>query len=386
MCEIPCAMRHAHTRWRSRRASIRVANPAPFIASVLPPLDLAGNTTIPRHQSSPQCSGTCPSRYFCESATVVPQLCEEGAYCAQGSARPTLCPPGTYGARKGLASQSQCTPCEPGYWCRVGQRYNCSFGTFNPATNADSQQQCQACPAFANTSTPHATQLDECQCDVDYFDMRTPFSSQQSAQCTQCFAGTACATRGVTLPTLPLVAGHYRPSPYSTDVRRCPDANVNCSTELANCDTSASGCIGGNDVAQQCEETLHGVFCLLCKEDHSNTSARKYYVRATASRQAHCEACDSDIGESVGIGVAVVVGTLVALGLATAGVRCAWRGVSEATRKQATTEFVALISRYTPQNKIKILLGFYVRRACESRAQRAANHFPPRAIPAGIRQ
>ena len=101
---------------------------------------------------------------------------------------------------------------------------------------------------------------------------------------------------------------------------------------------------------------------MLCNEEGSNTSARMYYVRATASRQAHCEACSSDTSESIGIGVAVVIGAIVALGLASASVHYVWRRISEETRGEITMECVAIMTRFTPQNKIKILLGFYVHR------------------------
>ena len=43
-----------------------------------------------------------------------------GSYCPSGSSSPTDCPPGTYGDGPMLSSRSQCSPCDPGYYCDVG--------------------------------------------------------------------------------------------------------------------------------------------------------------------------------------------------------------------------------------------------------------------------
>lgn len=47
-----------------------------------------------------------------------PLPCERGHYCPSASANQRPCPSGTYGNLSGLAEQSQCTPCDPGMYCK----------------------------------------------------------------------------------------------------------------------------------------------------------------------------------------------------------------------------------------------------------------------------
>ena len=49
--------------------------------------------------------------------------CPVGYYCVNGTGyNPAACPAGTYSNTTGLAEVSQCTPCDPGYYCQ-GQCY-----------------------------------------------------------------------------------------------------------------------------------------------------------------------------------------------------------------------------------------------------------------------
>lgn len=42
-----------------------------------------------------------------------------GFYCLEGSSAPLLCPAGTLSMIEGLASQLDCAPCPPGFYCNI---------------------------------------------------------------------------------------------------------------------------------------------------------------------------------------------------------------------------------------------------------------------------
>ena len=49
----------------------------------------------------------------------VPTECPPGSYCPEGTLHSMefLCPNGTYSNQTGLDDDSQCTPCDPGWYC-----------------------------------------------------------------------------------------------------------------------------------------------------------------------------------------------------------------------------------------------------------------------------
>ncbi|XP_041849947.1 neurogenic locus notch homolog protein 4-like [Melanotaenia boesemani] len=61
----------------------------------------------------------CPAGFYCHvQGTSLPLSCEKGFYCPRGSGNPHPCPIGTYGNMSGLAEELQCTPCDPGMYCK----------------------------------------------------------------------------------------------------------------------------------------------------------------------------------------------------------------------------------------------------------------------------
>ena len=162
--------------------------------------------------------------------------------------------------------------------------------------------------------------------------------------CKVCPVGTDCH-RGSTLEALPLVRGFFRVGDDSIDVRKCPDANANCSTTFGTdvC-VSTSGCVGGKNATELCAPGLNGTFCRTCLQDVSG--AHTFYVAATAAEEANCRECGNTFGQTIGIAVAV----LAVLGLAGLG-------LVSLKRKPG---FQYFIQTFTPQNKAKILIGFYM--------------------------
>ena len=119
--------------------------------------------------------------------------------------------------------------------------------------------------------------------------------------------GTNCSG-AATLDLLPIQPGYWRLDATTTDVRKCPDAEANCSTNFgqSGC-VSTSACIGGTDVDALCEPSLGETFCQAC--DRSNTSVEVYFVPATDDRVAHCEPC----GGAAMTSLFVLLGVVVAL-------------------------------------------------------------------------
>lgn len=64
-------------------------------------------------------TGNYTNRYRSYRGVSVPSACPPGSYCPQGTkeAMEYLCPEGTYSNKTGLNNYTQCTPCDPGYYC-----------------------------------------------------------------------------------------------------------------------------------------------------------------------------------------------------------------------------------------------------------------------------
>ena len=64
-------------------------------------------------------SGNYTDRYRSYRGVSVPTPCPGGSYCPEGTKeeREYLCPAGTYSNKTSLNNYTQCTPCDPGYYC-----------------------------------------------------------------------------------------------------------------------------------------------------------------------------------------------------------------------------------------------------------------------------
>jgi hypothetical protein len=141
----------------------------------------------------------------------------------------------------------------------------CESGFWNPLMRAENQSACRICPP--RSASPRASySKGQCICEAGYFNLKT-----DDVVCEPCMLGTRCNRSGITLQTLPLLRGWWRPDAGSLDVRQCPDSN-----------RLTSGCIGGK--GNPCKEHTSGPYCRLC----NSTDALQLYYEADASECKDC--------------------------------------------------------------------------------------------------
>lgn len=363
---------------------------------------LVGNSYEASAQSGPLCANICPEGQFCDRASVETQPCPLGAYCPPGTSQPRRCNDGTYGSRIGLRTQDECTVCPRGAWCRDGLSNPCGKGTYNAQLGANDQAQCRPCPDYSSTQRVGAQDASACECVSGFYlhDMGPDASasgalvsnSSESATgsgvasvgnatssnqtvgesqvaiaasqlCIPCPVGADCSAGAETLLRLKLKPGYYRVSSTSNDVRRCPDHGgpiLNCSqgqcgglTGVIDALQTTSGCLGGNDVVQQCRAGLEGPFCMLCERGALNASST-WYRPAGGSEPSECLDCGGLLVFRLAMTLLILIGILLVLRLVAAGcTRLAHK------RPELYSRLVASWQRYQIANKVKHLIGFY---------------------------
>ena len=273
--------------------------------------------------------------------------------------------------------------CPAGKWCTAGLVVDCPLGTYNPLEDQDFATACVMCPINSYTVRTGATSRSDCVCDSDFYDANATtdidwallanlnevkndprnignaivqarvnrylaiVSRNTSAaviNCQVCPYGTNCM-QGETLEALPLVRGFFRVGDDSTDVRKCPDADANCSVTFGTeaC-VSASGCIGGTDATALCASGLSGTFCRTCINDQAELLS--FYVKADEIQEAHCRECGNNLAMSAFMAIVVLCGFGVAAALLV--------------RLKRKPSFAYVMATFTPDNKLKNLIGFYM--------------------------
>ena len=248
-------------------------------------------------QSGPACAEVCPAGLYCPGASTAPLVCPEGSYCALGSGTPTACPAGLSSNRTGLRRATDCTPCQPGFWCAQGRSEPCGANTYNPSEGGESLAACLACPDASETVVSPATSPQDCLCSRSYYAANS--TAEGLPQCRPCpTAAAECTEVGTTLATLPMLRGHWRTSGTSTDIRQCP-------SRLSIGDNGTvreSGCIGGAGFADDlCDEWLAGPLCTLC-----NVSEGRYYD-AVEYACLPCEFSPTNSAATIAIGGALLL-------------------------------------------------------------------------------
>jgi len=229
---------------------------------------------------------------------------------------------------------------------------------------------CLACPLNSITDGERGqSSIAACKCLRDFFDTSDGLSQ---VNCSICPSGADCQqSAGNTLPALPVKRGYYRLHPYSIDVRRCPDAGTNC-TDSSECEESTSGCrgtaqISGNssqaagrrleaealpfNSSSGCYDDLNGVFCRLCAPRHDDVLV--FYAAATGSRRAQCRACRESARDNILSFIGYVALAAVVVLLLFCWYEALW---SERRKRHLRRAWQA----FTPHNKLKILIGFYM--------------------------
>ena len=229
--------------------------------------------------------------------------------------------------------------CPKGFWCSAGNTIPCPINTYNNQTDAIDQGACEPCPENA-VAGESSTALAACRCKAGYYNrwLRLNAVGEDDAsgvECALCPVGSDCVSQGTTLSTLPLLAGYYRATNLSEDLRRCPDFG------------NASGCVGGVGAGEgPCKPWLEGPYCRRCNVSDST----RYYD----SEESACLACDGDALTPVAaLGVALFA--LLLLGLLWARFQphrwwCSWQLVARTSH---------LSKQLSLRAKAKQLLGFY---------------------------
>ena len=307
---------------------------------------------------------TCPSgKYQNEAGATVCLDCPVTRFCPEGTATPIACPPGTINTETGASSPDMCLDCPSGYWCTGGDRVPCTKDTYNPvvSTASTDQSACLSCPDDSTTDgQQNASSVASCLCKVDFYDAA---EEPDAVDCEACPSGSDCSAVGNTLVTLPVKRGYYRIDDTDDDVRRCPDAAINC-TAASECAESTSGCHGtveprrsspasgffSANTSLNCYEDLTGVFCRLCRDRADGKHV--YYRSATRIARAQCVECREVARDTIlsffGLSVLAILFVLLLVYVYDAY-------VSE--RRKRLVRYAWW--RFKPHNKIKILIGFY---------------------------
>ena len=217
-----------------------------------------------------------------------------------------MCPAGKF---QNASAATDCLQCTLGSYCPEGSIFpvSCVTGANMP---------------HSATTVEGAKDEGACECAEGYFEATT--SSKVDA-CQLCPSGSNCSAAGTTVATIPVKRGYYRRSTATLDVRRCPDAAMNCTGDAPVCAESTSGCRGTDTSARPtttvgrqlkadaeepwlgCAPGLTGIYCMTC--DRSNASERVYYAAASRSDVASCKPC----GETLAITIGLAFGGLAAI-------------------------------------------------------------------------
>ncbi|KAK3095292.1 hypothetical protein FSP39_012895, partial [Pinctada imbricata] len=124
--------------------------------------------------------------------------CPLGWICSEGYATP--CPEATYVTCNDTSCPTSCYPCESGYACRGGQRYECDVGEYSDGTleycemcapgmfqDQKGQSSCTNCPAGYYSST----KKDRCDVCKD-----GTYASADGSGCQSCTSTTQCPCLG----------------------------------------------------------------------------------------------------------------------------------------------------------------------------------------------
>ncbi|XP_064159371.1 SCO-spondin [Anguilla rostrata] len=155
----------------------------------------------------------CPAGSVCPKEEMIhPMPCQAGFYCPMGTASQLLCPPGSYGNHSGLTEASECTPCDPGMYCK-------GSGNTSPTGPCSAGFLC-----FGGSPLPSPTdEVTGAQCPPGFYCPAGSFSprscpkgtfSEQSglaepSQCRPCSPGHYCSEPGLSAVSGPCLPGYF---------------------------------------------------------------------------------------------------------------------------------------------------------------------------------
>ncbi|GMF50831.1 unnamed protein product [Phytophthora fragariaefolia] len=148
----------------------RICEPGSFCVDGKKYLCPAGYYGDKSGETSPLCAGFCTRGYYCPKGSASPTQRECGAdrfVCPTGSPEPQLIRVGYYSVGVTNTTRFFQRPCEPGYFCVNGIKYQCPAGTYGE-TSGLSTAACSGkcapgyyCPSYPNPPSISRTQ-NEC--------------------------------------------------------------------------------------------------------------------------------------------------------------------------------------------------------------------------------
>ena len=156
----------------------------------------------------------CTSGHYCITGGP-PDDCPAGYYCPEGTGYVwEPCPTGTYSPDTGLANDTQCTPCDGGFYCDAlnattitapcQEGYYCRSGSDTMTPSPSSKGDAGECPMGYYCPTQTA---DPAACPAGYFNNQTGIVSVD--QCQLCLDGHYCETPGLAYPSGLCAEGFY---------------------------------------------------------------------------------------------------------------------------------------------------------------------------------
>ncbi|XP_053279649.1 SCO-spondin [Pleuronectes platessa] len=156
---------------------------------------------------------TCPAGFYCHHQGMTrPLLCEGGFYCPSGSADQRPCPAGTYGNMSGLVEEGQCSPCDPGMFCREAGRSFPSglcaagFVCAGKASEASPSDGLTGFPCPAGFYCSVGTSVPK-PCPKGTFSEQSGLVDE--SQCRSCSPGFYCSETGLAAVSGPCLPGFY---------------------------------------------------------------------------------------------------------------------------------------------------------------------------------
>jgi hypothetical protein len=143
-----------------------------------------------------------------------------------------------------------CT-CEPGKML-IGESCSvCERGKYKSEPGVQSCELCGSLIKGATTKADGAKSATDCKCDSGSFLVGT---GGETKACDASKEGMNATRFGATLEEVPLLAGFWRISINTSDIRQCPVAEA---------------CVGGADPVEYCREGHDGPYCNLCEAGFS---------------------------------------------------------------------------------------------------------------------
>ena len=141
--------------------------------------------------------GDCEAGFYCLSGSPFSNpafddasnnygRCPQGSYCAAITSVPTQCLAGTYSGMTKLVDNTNCKPCEPGYYCDVAglaaPTGQCAPGYFCAVGSISAQQ----ADCTATNYCPQGSPNEE-RCPIGFYN-----TQPRQGSCIECEAGSTC--------------------------------------------------------------------------------------------------------------------------------------------------------------------------------------------------